>query len=57
MLNEDELPSDSSQIVNLGAVSVSQVQVHNALNKAAEDVVFGKYGFLKKMDRRVKRRK
>lgn len=43
--------------ITIGAVKVSQVQVHNALHKAADDVVFGKFGFLNKLERRGKRRK
>lgn len=47
----------STQTLTIGAVEVSQVQVHNALFKAAEELVFGKYGFLEKMDNKKKRRK
>ncbi len=57
LLNKDESYDSTGQQVKFGAVRVSQTQVHNALFKAAEDVVFGKYGFIKKLDRRAKRRK
>lgn len=43
--------------ITIGVVKVSQVQVHNALHKAADDIVFGKFGFLNKLERRGKRRK
>ena len=49
--------SDYEQTFKIGAVAVSQKQVHNALAKAADDLVFGKFGFLEKIERKGKRRK
>lgn len=43
--------------IKIGAVAVSQDQVHNALEKAAEDLVFGKFGFLEKIERKGKRKR
>lgn len=57
LLSKGENIDDDGNIVKFGAVSVSQVQVNNALRKAAEDVVFGKEGFLNKLERRAKRRR
>lgn len=41
----------------IGTAKVSQVQVHNALEKAVDDLVFGNRGFLKKLERKSKRRR
>lgn len=49
--------SDYEHTFKFGAVTVSQKQVHNALAKAADDLVFGKFGFLEKLERKNKRRK
>lgn len=49
--------SNYSQGFRIGAVTVSQEQVDNALIKAAEDVVFGKFGFLEKLENKGKRKK
>lgn len=43
--------------IKIGTSEVSQVQVHNALSKAAYDVVYGDYGLLAKMDGKAKKRK
>lgn len=43
--------------IKFGAKQVSQEQVHNAIEKAADDVVFGKSGFLAKLDGKGRRRK
>lgn len=49
--------SDYEHTFKFGAVAVSQKQVHNALAKAADDLVFGKFGFLEKLERKAKRRR
>lgn len=41
----------------IGTAKVSQVQVHNALQKAVDDLVFGDRGFLKKLESKGKRRR
>lgn len=48
---------NGDQIIKFGTVSVSQEQVHNAIAKAADDLVYGKMGFLAKLDGRAKRRR
>lgn len=47
--NDSDDSSTSTQTITIGTVAVSQVQVHNALYKAAEDLVYGEFGFLNKM--------
>ena len=49
--------SDYEHTFKFGAVTVSQKQVHNALAKAADDLVFGKFGFIEKLERKAKRRR
>lgn len=49
--------SDYEHTFKFGAVTVSQKQVHNALAKAADDLVFGKFGFIEKLERKAKRKK
>lgn len=41
---------DPHQTIKIGSVEVSQVQVQNAMAKAAKDLVFGKFGLVNKMD-------
>lgn len=48
--------STATQTITIGTVAVSQVQVHNALYKAAEDLVYGEFGFLNKMAGKGKRK-
>lgn len=58
--SEDEDANTESgyeHIFKFGAVNVSQKQVHNALAKAADDLVFGKFGFLEKLERKAKRKR
>ena len=53
----DSTGSDYEHTIKIGAVDVSQKQVHNALAKAADDLVFGKFGFIEKLERKAKRRR
>jgi len=43
--------------IRIGSAEVSQVQVHNALSKAAEDVIYGDYGLISKLEGKGKKRK
>lgn len=43
--------------IRVGATEISQIQVHNALAKAARDLVNGKNGFIAKIDGKGKKRK
>ena len=43
--------------VKFGTKEVSQEQVHNAIAKAADDLVYGKMGILAKMDGTARRRR
>ena len=43
--------------ITIGTQQVSQVQVHNAIAKAVNDVVYGKNGLLAKMDGKAKKKK
>lgn len=45
-----------TQTIKFGVKEVSQTQVYNAIGKAADDLVFGKMGFLAKLDGKAKRR-
>ncbi len=47
----------NGHFIRIGAHDISQIQVHNALAKAVDDVVNGKNGLLAKMDGRGKKRK
>lgn len=47
---------DGTQKIKFGAKEVSQTQVYNAIAKAADDLVFGKMGFLAKLDGKIKRK-
>lgn len=55
-LRTRERIAGSNQTISIGAASVSQVQVHNALEKAANDVVNGKMGVLSKLSGKGKKR-
>ena len=48
---------DTENNILIGTAKVSQIQVHNALEKAVDDLVFGNRGFVKKLERKAKRRK
>lgn len=56
-----KVSSDSGETeggtIKFGTETVSQVQVHNAIAKAADDLVYGKEGFLAKLDGKAKRRR
>lgn len=55
---EIEQTSGAMHTIKIGTENVSQIQVHNALYKAAEDVVYNKqWGLLAKIDGRGKRHK
>lgn len=57
-IQEAEETTVTSHIVKIGSVTVSQVQVHNAIAKAVTNLVFNKnYGLLAKMDGKAKRNK
>lgn len=57
-IQEAEETTVTSHTVKIGAVTVSQVQVHNAIAKAVTNLVFNKnYGLLAKMDGKAKRNK
>lgn len=47
---------NGTQTIKFGAKEVSQTQVYNAIAKATDDLVYGKMGFLAKLDGKVKRR-
>lgn len=49
--------SEKSHTIKFGTENVSQEQVHNAIAKAADDLVYGKMGFLAKMDGKARRRR
>lgn len=57
-IQEAEMTIDTTHTVTIGTVTVSQVQVHNAIAKAVTNLVFNKnYGLLAKMDGKAKRNK
>lgn len=57
-IQEAEETAVTSHTIKIGAVTVSQVQVHNAIAKAVTNLVFNKdYGLLAKMDGKAKRNK
>jgi len=49
--------SGTLHTIRIGSAQVSQVQVHNALSKAAEDVIYGDYGLISKLEGTAKTRK
>ena len=55
--SSDEPDETVMHTVAIGAVAVSQVQVHNALYKAADDLIYGKFGFLKKLEGKGRRKR
>lgn len=57
-VQEGEETTTATHTVKIGAATVSQVQVHNAIAKAVTNLVFNKdYGLLAKMDGKAKRNK
>lgn len=52
-----ESTTEKNHTIKFGTENVSQEQVHNAIAKAADDLVYGKMGFLAKMDGKTKRRR
>jgi len=61
--DSDDTDDDSSTIydksthtISFGTTEVSQVQVHNAIAKAADNLVYGSKGFLAKMDGKAKKK-
>ena len=52
-----ETTTEKNHTIKFGTENVSQEQVHNAIAKAADDLVYGKMGFLAKMDGKAKRRR
>lgn len=52
-----ETTSEKNHTIKFGTENVSQEQVHNAIAKAADDLVYGKMGFLAKMDGKAKRKR
>lgn len=48
---------DPRQTIRIGAVELSQTQVQNAMCKAAEDLIFGKFGLVNKMDGKGRKRR
>lgn len=53
----DSSTDGTTHTVKFGTENVSQEQVHNAIAKAADDLVYGKMGFLAKLDGKAKRRR
>ena len=56
-IQEGQDISTVSHTIKIGAYQFSQVQVRNALYKAVNDLVNGKYGLLAKLDGTAKKRK
>ena len=56
-IQEGQDISTFSHTIKIGAYQFSQVQVRNALYKAVNDLVNGKYGLLAKLDGTAKKRK
>lgn len=55
--NSETSGETKTQTIKFGSENVSQEQVHNAIAKAADDLVYGKMGFLAKLDGKAKRRR
>lgn len=49
--------SEAASTIKFGTENVSQVQVHNAIAKAADDLIYGDSGFLAKLDGKYKRKR
>lgn len=47
----------TTHTITIGTTKVSQVQVNNALEKAVENAVYGRYGILNKLDGKGKKRR